>query len=265
MNPLLFLIAFAAAAEPTLKPDDGPANYGLCLDTARAYPTQGLELAERWIGLGGGEPARHCKGVALFGLHKYADAARELEIIGVNSKRSGEIRASLLAQAGQAYLLAGDAAHARETQSAALKLLPASSPAAAALLVDRALSFADGKLYKDAIADLTAALAINPKNADALAYRANAERETAQLDAAEKDAQAAVELDGKNLTALLERGIISRLKDRNLEAKADWEKVIALAPDSAEATAARGHLDRIDVGAEPEKKPKPAKEPKKKR
>ena len=41
--------------------------------------------------------------------------------------------------------------------------------------------------------------------------------------------------------------------------------MIALAPDSAEATAARGHLDRIDVGAEPEKKPKPAKEPKKKR
>ncbi len=265
MNPLLFLIAFAVAAEPTLKPEDGPANYGLCLDTARAYPTQGLELAERWIGLGGGEPARHCKGVALFGLHKYADAARELEIIGVNSQRSNAIRASLLAQAGQAYMLGGDAAHARETQTAALKLVPPGSSATVPLLVDRALSFAEGKLYKDAIIDLTAALAIEPRNADALAYRANAERETAQLDAAEKDAQAAVEIDGANLTALLERGIVARLKDRDLEAKADWEKVIALAPESAEATAARGHLERIDVGAEPAKKGQPVKVPKKKR
>lgn len=265
MIPLLFVIALAAAAEPDLKPEEGPANYGLCLDTARAYPAQGLELAERWLGLGGGEPARHCKGVALFGLRKYVDAGRELEIIGVNSKRGAEIRASLLAQAGQAYLLGGDAAHARELQTAALKLLPPNAPATVPLLIDRALSFADSKLYKDAIADLTAALVIDPKNADALAYRANAERETAQLDAAERDAQAAVAADNKNLTALLERGIVSRLKDRNLEAKADWERVIALAPESAEATAARGHLDRIDVGVEPDKKAKPEKAPKKKR
>jgi hypothetical protein len=44
MTPLLFLMVFAAvAAEPDLKPEEGPANYGLCLDTARAYPAQGLE------------------------------------------------------------------------------------------------------------------------------------------------------------------------------------------------------------------------------
>ena len=106
-------------------------------------------------------------------------------------------------------------------------------------------------------------LAIDPKNADALAYRANAERETGQMDMAERDAHAAVELDNKNLTALLERGIIARLKDHSLEARADWERVIALAPESAEATAARGHLERIDVSAEPATKAKPAKEPKK--
>src|ERR1051326_1306783 len=93
-----------------LKPEEGPGNYALCLETARAYPQQGLELARRWETLGGGDPAEHCLA-----------AGTGLVKLGLESKFSAPLRAGLLAQAAQAYSLDNNLPQALEAQSAALK------------------------------------------------------------------------------------------------------------------------------------------------
>ena len=249
---LLLLLAAVGAASaqtatplPNLKPEDGPANYGLCLDTARAYPEQGLDFAVNWQTLGGGEPAKHCAAVAKIGLRRYAEAAKDLTALGIASKRGNDIRAGLLAQAGQAWFLGGELQQANETQDAALKLVVESSPQKAALLIDRAMTLAAREKYQDAIVDLSGALVIDPTNATSLAFRANAYRALQQLDRALSDAERAVKADPKNVEALLERGNVYRLLERVNEARADWAKVVELAPDSEAGHVARAEIERL--------------------
>ena len=50
--------------------------------------------------------------------------------------------------------------------------------------------------------------------------------------------------------ALLERGILRRLNDDNAGARADWLKLLEIAPHSSAATAARANLERMDLKIE---------------
>ena len=109
------------------------------------------------------------------------------------SKQSNEIRAGLLAQAAQAWLLQGEPERAHAVQTAALKLTP-NNPK---LLIDRALTLAEAKNYWEAIDDLNAALAIEPNNADAYAFRASAYRMVSEDDLALDDAERALQIDPK--------------------------------------------------------------------
>jgi tetratricopeptide (TPR) repeat protein len=264
----LFFLCLAAAStamaqkpSPPLKPEEGPANYDLCLSTARSYPEQGFELAGRWEGLGGGEPAKHCSAVALIGLHQYAEAAQRLEALAKASKQPADVRAGMLAQAGQAWSLNGDKDRAYAAQSAALKLAPQGSPRSADILVDRAMTLADMGKYDDAVIDLSAALAIVPRDADALTFRASAYRALDKIDLALADAESAVAADGKNPDARLERGILYAAKGRAAAARQDWLAVVRIAPNSEAARAAKDDLARLDVKAgepapEPPDKPR---------
>ncbi|MDX2225245.1 MAG: hypothetical protein SFV21_20985, partial [Rhodospirillaceae bacterium] len=204
------------APDPIL--DDPEATYGLCLDTARAYPEQGFELAGKWAALGGGEPAKHCRAVALIGLAEYAEAGASLEELAQASKREARVRAGMLAQAAQAWLMAGDTARAHAAQTAALTLTPGDAD----LLVDRAMTLAEARNYWEAIDDLNAALSARPDDADALSFRASAYRMVDADDLAREDAERAVALAPDNLNARLERGILYRLAGRDADARADW-------------------------------------------
>ncbi len=120
---------------------DNPAGtYRQCLELARSNPEQGFEFAGRWLGLGGIEPARHCRAVALIGLKEYAEAASSLEELAVASKQPVRLRAGMLAQAGQAWLLGEDPGRALASLTAALGLMPKDQM----LLIDRAGILADG-------------------------------------------------------------------------------------------------------------------------
>jgi tetratricopeptide (TPR) repeat protein len=233
--------AQVGAPDPIL--EDPEATYGLCLDTARAYPEQGFELAGKWAALGGGEPARHCRAVALIGLREYAEAGASLEDLAQASKREARVRAGMLAQAAQAWLLAGDTGRAHAAQTAALQLAPGDAD----LLIDRAMTLAEAKNYWEAIDDLNAALAARPDDADALAFRASAYRMVEADDLALEDAERAVALAPGNLNARLERGILYRLQGRDAEARADWLKILELAPDGEPARLARENIERLDV------------------
>lgn len=246
---LAVLIAAAALAQDAVPvlPDpilDNPAEtYRLCLDTARATPEQGFELAGRWAGLGGGEPARHCRAVALIGLKEYAEAATSLEELATQSKQPARQRARMLAQAGQAWMLGEELNRAFAALTTALELAPNDAD----LLIDRANILADSGQYWEAIDDLNLALDQSPNRTDALAFRANAYRLVEAPDLALEDAERALSLHPRHTGALLERAMLLRAAGRNDAARKDLVRILEIDSLSGEADSARRILEAMDV------------------
>jgi len=245
--------AGAAEAPPTLQlsPEPDLANpaktYDSCVRLTREKPDQALELASKWDALGGGDAAHHCRALALIGLQDYGQGAQELEDLAQKSKAEAALRADLLEQAGQAWLLQGEPTRAYNAQSAGLKLVTADMPQYVVLLTDRAATLAEGARFKEAIVDLDAALKQQPDNADALAFRATAHRNLKEMDLALADAEHAVKADPRNVNARLERANIYRQQGRLNDARRDWVLIAQLAPDSDAAKAARADMERADV------------------
>ena len=77
-TPVLAQVPRSNQGTPAPDTLDPAKTYALCLDSARAYPEQGVEFAGKWVGLGGGEPAKHCQAVAFMGLREYGEAADAL-------------------------------------------------------------------------------------------------------------------------------------------------------------------------------------------
>jgi tetratricopeptide (TPR) repeat protein len=250
---LLPLGAFAADLPPSLQPAPDPdlnrpiSTYQTCLGLARTQPDKGIELAGKWVGLGGGEPAKHCQALSLVGLKEYGEGASRLEELAVKSQQEAPVRASMLAQAGQAWLMQGDPTRAYAAQSLALKMVAQGSKQNMEILIDRAGTLADAGKYKEVIADVDSALRIEPANATALAYRAAAQRYLGDYDEALIDAESAVRVDPKHIGALLERGNLYRMKKRLPEARQDWLRILEIDPDSAAADAARLNIEHMDV------------------
>ncbi|HEX9559028.1 MAG TPA: hypothetical protein VF991_21220, partial [Reyranella sp.] len=177
---LLALVLAAPAEAANKKPSSGATlkfddaqEYAACMTLARRKPDEGLESALTWQSRGGAEAAEHCAAVALIGLGETSEAATRLEKLGTRlaAGRPG-LAAEVLAQSGQAWLMAGKADRAYAVQTTALKLAPRDVD----LLVDRAVTLGQAKNYWEAIDDLNRAHELAPKRSDVLVYRASAYR-----------------------------------------------------------------------------------------
>lgn len=232
--------AGAWAADPNTRSE----QYADCLAQVEKDAAGAFETANSWAERGGGYPARHCAALSLLKQQRYAEAAARLEHLASDmTQGEGDLTADALAQAGQAWLLAGDNQRAFTDQSAALKL----SPKDVDLLIDRAITLAEAKNYWEAIDDLNRALELNPKRSDALVLRASAYRYVDSLELAGEDLAAALRLDPHNPDALLERGMVKRLRKDDAGARTDWLTVVRTAPDSPAADSARDNLAKLDV------------------
>ncbi len=222
-------------------------EYEDCMTLARRTPEDGFESALAWAAQGGGEAAQHCAAVAQIGLGDYAGAAVRLEKAGgaMPADRVA-LAAELLAQAGQAWFMAGELERAHGVQAAALKLAPDNVD----LLVDRALTRAAAQNYWEAIDDLNRAAELAPERADILVYRASAYRYVDGIDLAREDVERALQLDPDDPAALLERGTIRRLTDDPEGARQDWLKVVTQAAGTPAGDAAQANLERLDLKAE---------------
>ncbi len=236
--PLLWLSTPAPAE--TINPK---MEYRTCLTLARAKPEEGWEEAIAWSSLGGGEPARHCAAVALIGLGKYEEAAKRLETLAGQSRREETLRAEMLAQAGQAWLLAGKPELALADQDTALKLVPGHPE----LMLDKAVTLASVNHYAEVVELLSALLKVQPNRIEAMVLRAVAYRYLEKLELAKEDLSRALILDQVFPDALLERGMIRRLEENDAGAREDWMKAIAAAPESTAADTARRNLEMMDV------------------
>jgi tetratricopeptide (TPR) repeat protein len=240
------LLVAAAPKRPVIEIGPPSEQYDACLAQAHHDPAAALKTAQTWREAGGGFPAEHCAAIALIGLQRYPDAAQRLEnLASAMMTEPTALRGDALDQAGQAWLLADQPDRAKAAFDAALKFEPHNPE----FLIDRSEALAAIGHYWDAIDDLNRALAVAPKNVDALIFRAAAYRHVGGADAlqlAQADADRAVQLAPDSVPALLERGNICRLRGNATGAKIDWKRVIALAPQSQAARDAQYNLAHLD-------------------
>jgi len=242
----LVLLATPVAAQEAA-PVDHESEYAACMSLTGTTPAEALASAGAWEAQGGDDAARHCAAVAMIGLGRYDEAAVRLETLATDlDPAEVNLRIGVLAQAGQAWLLAADAEHALATQTLALELAPDNVE----LLIDRSVSLATLSRYWEALDDLNRALDLAPDRPDILIFRASAYRYLETLDLARDDVDRALSLEPDNPDGLLERGILKRLAGEPEAARDDWRRVLAVAEDTPAAEIARGNLARLDGAAQ---------------
>lgn len=236
---------------------DDSERYGRCLAMVRTDPDNAYEQALAWHDAGGGPGAVHCSALALVQLKHYSEAAFKLDSLA-RERDAGEadIRAELLDQAGNAWLLAGQPENALASFSAAVNL----GASDADVLSDRARARAMLKDWAGADSDLTMALAKDQYRADLLVLRASARHALGRKAEARADIDQALDLDPHYADALVERGAMKLDAGDKQGARADWQLVLATQPKSPAADSARARIEKLELSAAkppPPKKPQP--------
>jgi tetratricopeptide (TPR) repeat protein len=221
-----------------------------CFDMLRTDPEGARFFADGWEAAGGGDGARHCAALALLALGETERGAERLEDLARRSGADPATRAAVFAEAGNAWMLAGDADRAFGAATMALTLAP-DDPA---LLLDRALALGAMERYADALEDLDRAVALDPSRADAWVLRGAANRQLNRAAEAERDVARALALAPDNAEALLERGALRRARGDVRGARADWERAARLAPDSDAAELARRNLELNPAPQQPQRR-----------
>lgn len=249
------------AAHAGTAPLSGKVQYDHCLARAATNGNDALREATLWQQSGGGPAADHCMAVSLVSLHRYGEAAVKLDALARGGFASDpSMRTALFDQAGNAWLLDNKPGSAITSFSAALAI----DPSDADVLADRARANAMRKMWARADSDLSAALLVNPARADLLVLRGSARHAMGRKPEARADFEQALALHPGLADALLERGMM-RLESGDVAgARADWSQVVATAAGTAAADAARQRLADIHpapspVGTKPVSEPKPAK------
>jgi tetratricopeptide (TPR) repeat protein len=230
---------------PPPSADADAETYARCMKLARQDPAAAQSLADAWRRRGGAHPAEHCAAVALISLGKYKEAATRLQALArAMTKAPTSLRADVLDQAGQAWLLAGDPVQAYAAAGEAVSLAPGDPE----ILIDRSEAAAANGFLDRAVADLDRVLTRDPNRIDALVYRASANRGLDRLDPARADINRALALAPRSPAALLERGNIRRLQGDRDGARHDWDEIGRLAPGSPADMAARANIERMVEG-----------------
>ncbi len=207
-------------------------------------PAGANAYAEAWAEATGADAAQHCHGLAQVALGNAETGAELLEKLAASSQGPAVGRAAVYGQAGQAWMMAGNADRAFAAATLALSLSSADSD----LLIDRAVAAATLGRYTIAIDDLNATLDLDPRRADALVFRGAAWRHEGQFDLAQDDIDRALALDADNPDALLERGILRQRHGDAEGARADWQRAAALDPGSTTADLAEQNLALLEAG-----------------
>lgn len=240
-------VAAAGAALAASSLDDtglsGINRYERCLSLAKSNPRAAVAAAEDWHKQGGGPAALHCAALALTALHRYGEAAHTLDEAALAEARDGALRLALFDQAGNAWLLAGQPQKAESSLDSALALSPKDEDA----LFDRARARAARKNWAGAEADLSALLAEDGARADALVLRASARHAEGRKPEARADIARALQIYPGYPEALVERGAMKYEEGDQIGARADWEQVVREAPKGDAAAAARQHLADLDA------------------
>ena len=266
---LLALVARSAGALAASDDRDLDArDYRNCVDLSARAPQAAHDVASDWLVAGGGIPAQHCAALSLASLGRFDEAALALEATAENLRiaemngvytgffRRGEgLVGELLGQAGNAWLLAGDAMQAYTAFSQGLTEVAPGSRSALELTIDRARASGVAGEYVVALEDLDKAAdwaageaPIRAKErAEIFVLRASAYRNLERTEEAMSDLERAFALIPDDREALLERGNLNLMTGDLTGAEADWRRLIALYPASPAAAAATTNLEKLEA------------------
>lgn len=200
---LILPLALMQAA-PAFAQED---RYARCValideDAERAYE-EGMAWAADGQILGG----YRCAALALVAQGRNEEGARRLESLATAANPAqGGLRAELLSQAGNAWLLAREPSQARSAFSRAIATVTPESEQMPDLLIDRARAYAMEGDFRQAEEDLSAALDKRPNDALALRLRATARMRQSAFQLAEADALAATQAEPGNVDNFLVLG-----------------------------------------------------------
>lgn len=230
------------------------SRLALCLREASAMPQSALDTAQAWreqavTDLDLAQSA-HCLGLALVGLGRYDEAQQVFELA------SGEAPSDTLSYSARLAAMAGNAAMAADNAEAALPLLDVAGgkalaaqdmPLAASLRVDLARVLVRLDRTDDAVAALKEAREADGDNAQAWLLSATLSRRLERLGEAQTQVERAALLAPRDPAVGLEAGVIAAMAGRDADARASFEFVLQVAPDSPQAERARTYLTRLDA------------------
>ena len=249
-SSLLWLIAVAVLAPVSLSfaaqnnVFGSSEPYQACITAIETNPTEAFERALTWRAQGGGVQADHCAAQALIALDEPGEAATRLDQLARrNDAGTLNERAAILAEAGNAWLLAAQPANAEVALSTALRLTPQDPE----LWTDRARARAAQMNWADAEQDLTSALTIDPRKPEVFVLRATARAAQGNKVGYKFDVDAALALDPTYPEALVERGSLKLEAGDVAGARADWVQVLVRAPDGPAADVVRSRIEALEV------------------
>jgi tetratricopeptide (TPR) repeat protein len=243
------LPALAAGADALDDPSlAGKTRYDRCLSLVQRSASGAYEAASAWQDGNGGAASAHCQAMALVSLHRYSEAAQKLDQLGRDpAVESGSERATLFDQAGNAWLLAGQAAKADDSLTNALALAPGDPD----VLADRARARGARKDWAGAEKDLSAVLRGDPNRADILVLRASARHALGRKPEARADVDQALAVYHDYPDALVSRGEMKAESGDSAGALADWQRAISVQPGSEAAKAAKARIAEMQAPAAP--------------
>jgi len=181
------------------------ARHKACLESIADDAQQAYELALQWKDEGGGRRAKHCVAMSLFALGHEDEAAYRLDALAAGADGgSDETRVKHYAEAANFWLAAEESERAYASATAGLKIQYDHLD----LRIARARAYALSGRYDYAETDLTSVLALDPKHAGALRYRADARFKQDKIAEAQADIEAALLLDPTSVETALLRGQI---------------------------------------------------------
>lgn len=240
---ILLPLLLQVGSTPPLNPVE--ARYRACLAMATNDPKGAEAEAERFRTAGGGARARQCLGMALVQQGRWAEAATAFEAAAADAQAAKDPTAAhYRAQAGNAWLAAGDAAKARIALTAALTGTLSDFERGEALL-DRARALVAAGQQQSARTDLDAALELVPKDPLAWLLSATLARRMEDLPRAQGDIAQALKLSADDASVQLEAGYIAVLSRDFAGARKAWQAAAKLGAGTPVGERARAALTEL--------------------
>ena len=213
-------------------------RYGACLASAGREPALAVTEATKWLGAGGGVPARHCLALAYLAQQQYIPAALALEAAAHAAQAAKDPHVGeLWGQAGNAALAGNDAGRALGYFTTALDT-GVMGVDRAEVLIDRARAEVDLKRDAAARTDLDEAVRLDPASPYAWLLRATLARRDGDLKSAETSILEAGKRAPEDADVALEAGNIAVAQGNLSLARQAWSAAAAAAPGSPAAIAA---------------------------
>jgi len=240
--------AMPAPAAPVPAPSGDNDRLRACIALVRTAPQQAMAEAQAWLQEQGARRLlpRRCLGLAFAAQEQWAAAATVYEQAAQDAEAANDPgRAGFRAQAGNAWLAAGEAQRALQVLDAALTTTGLDQAQRGQALLDRARAQVALGHADRGRADLDSALQLVPADGFAWYLSAALARRAGDAARAASDIARARQLSPDDPDVLLLAGTIVGQAGNMNEAYALYRRVVELAPDSEAGRQAAASLATV--------------------